>query len=67
MEGARRPRHCARMSGSDDRDRVGEAPAVRWTQVSALPPASIRCPQSQRELVALSLLLRPGTEEDAPR
>jgi hypothetical protein len=55
------------MSGSDDRDRVTEAPGVRWTQVSALPPASIRCPQSQRELVALSLLLRPGTEEDAPR
>jgi hypothetical protein len=55
------------MSGFEDRDRVTDAPAVRWTAVSALPPASIRWPESQRELVALSLLLRPGTEEDAAR
>jgi hypothetical protein len=55
------------MSSTEERDLMTHAPKVRWTEVSALPPASIRCPESQRELVALSLLLRPGTEEGALR
>jgi hypothetical protein len=55
------------MTSLEQRKLVTNAPEVRWTEVSALPPASIRRPSSQRELVALSLLLRPGTEEYARR
>jgi hypothetical protein len=55
------------MTSLEERDLVRTAAEVRWTEVSALPAASIRRPTSQRELVALSLLLRPGTEEYARR
>jgi hypothetical protein len=55
------------MTSLEQRDLASDAPEVHWTEVSALPPASIRRPTSQRELVALSLLLRPGTEEYARR